>query len=472
VDARGRPLPLVQARYEATRPHPTRSWLPGYVTSAKSDMGRATRRELLRKARYLYKNSPFIRGMVERLVAYVIGTGLHPVPATSDENFNRAALREWQEWEKRTDLTSRHNFRQLQAVVFRAMLLDGDIFTLLTYGPSGRPRVQLIEGHQVGGGWQDADDGVKVDAFDRPAFYNFLLGDDLGGNQKAESIPADDAVHHYFPERAGQRRGLTMLAAAINTAHDIDDILELEKAAVKDASAKTDIIKTASGELDSDGIGASLRPPINGDTAGATTYYQDVFGPEAKVLRHGDEFTPYASGRPSPAWNGFMEFLTQTICLSVGVPPSVVLGGKIGGADTRRELAAAQRVFTMWQEALAGQFQRIYRYVIDHQIEAGFLQDAPADWDRTEWQFPPRVTVDEGRDRNADREDVKAGLLTRREYFAQYGQGWFEQTTQAALEAKTLQDLATEHNLDRAEIALLDPNELASRGTETKDAVK
>jgi capsid protein len=477
LDARGRVARIPQARYEGAFSSPTRSRVSELVQSAKRDVSSWPRRELMRKSRYLWKNSLTIRALVERLVTYTIGTGLHPTPKSSSDAFNKSARKAWRGWSKHADLQSRESFESLQRTIARSVFRDGDIGDLLTYGPSGRPRVQLLESHLITSGMLRADDpdGVSLDDFGRPDRYSYAL-DSSYYSTSYESVSADSLILHMLPERAAQYRGVTILAAAINSAHDVDDILALEKAAVKDASSKTDIIKTESGEADPDdfgGIGKSLRGGPDDSIEAEAQYYQRIFTPEAKVMKRGDEYTPYIPSRPSPAWTGFMDFLTNTICLSTGLPPSLLFGTKVGGADSRRELASAQRVIEVWQQEFAAQFQRVYEYVIAAEIAAGFFANVPGgvpeDWRETEWQCPAKLTVDAGRDAQNDREDIKAGTLTHEEYFSRWGQDWREELRQAALEAKYKKDLAAELGIEVSDFALRSSNELNNSQTKEKN---
>jgi capsid protein len=310
-----RPL-RVKAFYEGARTAKTRSAVAGINQSVHLDLNRATRRELMRKSRYFYKNSPMARGIIERLVTYVVGTGLMPIPETSSENFNTQAMENFLEWCKYCDLENNHNFFALQAVIFGSQLIDGDHFTLKTFGNSGRPRLQLIESHQIGSEWDFGPqmiEGVELDSYGRPNRYRYRaeVPNHWFNDPGFEAIDAEDLIAHYKPIRAHQQRGEPILSSAINTVHDVDDILALEKAAVKDASSKTDIIKTRSGELNrtqGDYIGMSVK---GSDGEDLSKYYSQVFNPEAKVLREGDEFTPYIPQRPSNAWQGFMDFLAH-----------------------------------------------------------------------------------------------------------------------------------------------------------------
>jgi capsid protein len=449
--------------YEASKSNNNRSTLDQPIQNARQDLSKVTRREILRKARYLYKNSPMVRGLIERLVTFTVGTGLTPIPMSSDPVWNEKALKAFKGWSKNADIESRLPFEALQAVIFRAMLVDGDIFSLNTYGPSGRPRMQLIESHDIvsKSTHNGNPDGIELDAYARP--LNYIWRED-------SLVPASDMVHYWLPERAGQKRGVSILASVINVSHDVDDILALEKASVKDGSSKTDIIKTADGELPTDDyIGESMQ---DADAANSipeiTNYYRTIFSPEAKVMRKGDEFDPYVSGRPSPAWMGFMDFLTDLICMGPGLPPSLLKGNKVGGADTRRDVATAQRVIENWQRNLATGLQQVWEYVILEDIKSGALRGAPADWRETEWQTPAKLTVDAGREADSDREDVKLGLLTRREYFSRWGMDWKAETRQQAVEAAEISSLAKEFKVERGEICLLDPNELSANAQKEK----
>jgi hypothetical protein len=445
LDAFARPTAVtrkdIRAHYEGAQGSVMRSVLPGIVQEARKDLRRATRRELLRVSRQLWKNNPLLKAVTERLVTYTIGTGILFESDSSDSAWNKAAADVWAEWCKRPDLTSKLPLAKLQEIAFRSMLIDGDIFIHKTYGSSGRPRVQLIESHQVGNPNQSAigknDDGIVADKNGRPVEYIVQEPTDEGIT-KERRVSADYFVPLANIERTGQGRGACVAAAALTTAIDLHDILGLEKGAVKDASGKTDIIKTASGEIDPDDVVRGSQ--ITSDSTEVTRYYREVFGPEAKVLKHGDEFTPYEPKRPGPAWQGFVDFLAELVCLSYNMPPSTVRQIKVGGADTRRDLGTLQRVCEPWQMLCAHAWQDVYEYVIEAEIEDGALSGAPRDWRRTECQFTRAATVDAGRTSQQDREDVRSGNMTLREQCGQFGVPWRRHIRQLAVEARAVMD--------------------------------
>lgn len=397
--------PAIKALFEAVRWSPNRAQLPAQVSDCVVDHSDSVRRILIGKSRYLHDNSPIIRGLVERLVTYIVGNGLTPSPASVDTDFNEVASANWAAWCKYCDISSRAGFATIQRTIVRAVIVDGEIFVNLTKSANGRPRINLIEAHRV--------KRIAADSMGRPVAY-VMCGKDE--QTDGDSLAAEFVVHFFRPERAGQTRGIPLLASAINTAQDVHEILAFEKAAVKEASTRRGVVNTLSGEAPVPVAGRSLR------AAGAISgkddsFYREIIGGETAVLRNGEQYTEHVSQRPSASWQGFVDFLSNTVCFPTGLPPSVFLQMKVGGADTRRDLAAAQRVVSCWQQDLESGLQLIFEYV----IEADSRSALPIDWRAVSWQYPRAITVDAGRQSQSDREDVRTGVLTLAEYCGQYG---------------------------------------------------
>ncbi len=415
--------------YEGSRWSPNRSWVWFPVQDAKQDLDRFTRYELMKRARYLYKNSPFIRGLIERIVVLTIGSGFHPVfKSAKKPDWARKAQLKWGIRSANINLGHKCSFSQYQRAMGRARFLDGEAFTIKTFDEvSYEDRVQGVEADRVTseGSTSEQDkknistiDGIRLNNQGTPTAYKFR------GVEKP--YDADNIIHHYTPNRFGQYRGETILAAAINTATDVDDILALEKQAVKNASSIKDVIKTASGQIDQEtfrslrwntGLPTPFGLPADDNNA-KNDYYRVKLGPESVVLKTGDEYTPVAPIRPGAAWQGFMDFLSGTVCLSTQFPPSVILPVDIGGTDIRRDLEIAQRVVEPWQLDMAAELELVVRYLMMGDIHDGDLKDAPDDW-IIKWHFPQKLNVDR-QTAQQDREDVQAGLMSHEEFHGRY----------------------------------------------------
>jgi capsid protein len=426
--------PTIKALFEAVRWSPNRAQLPAQVNDCAVDHSDSVRRILIGKSRYLYDNSPIIHGLVERLVTYIVGNGLTPSPASADSNFNETASASWAGWCKYCDASSRASFATLQRAIVRAMIVDGEIFVNLVRSANNRPRVQLIEAHRV--------KRINTATLGRPTGYVLPGKDD---QHDGPTLAAEFVVHFFRPERAGQTRGIPLLASAINTAQDVHEILAYEKAAVKEQSTRRGVVTTKTGDAPVPVIGRSQRS--QSATAGKPdTFYREQLGGETLVLTNGETYEEHVSQRPSASWQGFVDFLSNTVCFPTGLPPSVFLQMKVGGADTRRDLAAAQRVISCWQQDIEAGLQLIFEYV----IESDARTQLPTDWRSVSWQYPRAITVDAGRQSQADREDVRTGAMTLAEYCGQYGMSEREHVAQLVAEMLAINPTLTEQQAREA----------------------
>lgn len=454
--------------YEATEYNANRKFIFNSLTSADLDIATA-RKDVMSKSRYLMNNSPLLSGIVDRFVTYTISSGLYPIPSSSDPVYNQLALSAFNKWSKKADVNGKDDWVTIQEIIYRSILVDGDIFVFLT-GETGtdgvnRPRIQLVESHLVDSGKFDNDtnyiDGVKLDGSGKVISYQVTTFEN--GKEVKKEYKPDELLQFMYATRANQHRGIGILASVINTAIDLDDILALEKAAVKEVSGHTDIIKTATGEaadadqllkrkFDVTKVNHGSSTTLN-STVSQWEYYRKAFGPSAKVLKAGDEWSGYKPERPSPAWEGFVDFICNVIAIAVGVSPSVLLGTKMGGADSRRDIEATQRLFERHQRALAVQFSKIYEYVIDAEYQNGFIKSRPSDWNAVEWQYPKKISADLGRESQQDRADVAAGLLTLSEYCGRYGIDYHVHLQQLGNERTDVKAVEEEFGLKTGEIA-------------------
>lgn len=441
-------LELALNKYQAVTPGSYRSTIPGTLQDANKDASRSTRRELARQAWHWFQNSPLISGIIERLVTYTIGAGIHPMPATSDKAWNKAALEVWDGLSESVEYRHGLSWPTYTAIAFRDMLVCGDMLT--TYSVTGRPKLVAFESHDITSaqmtGKSEYLDGLTVDASGR------VIGYELSGGVR---VSAENAVLHWLPQRPKQYRGVSILASALYHIHDLQDILALEKQAVKHTSSQIDVIKTGGGELDTEDLilsGGVVNPEDGQDRV---QWYRQNFGAETRVLKANDEYVPLVPNRPSPAWQGFIQFLAQSICLSTGIPPSVIIPVNGTGVDVRRDLATAQRVVEVWQGLLVSQLKRIRNRLVEFEIQDGGLSPAPRDWTKVIWQLPRAITVDAGRDAKADLEMVRLGLMTRQEFHGQYGQNPDEQEAQVIREAQERKQALSEAGLTIEEFANL-----------------
>ena len=212
--------------YESANPSPRRGRVPGAAPrDAKLDLLPGTRRELVRRSRYLIKNSGFVRELVGNMAIYATGDGIKPQALSPNAEWNKAAEEYFARWAARCEVTNRFCFAECQALVCRGMDIDGEYFIHKTRNADRLPRLQLIESHRINDcDRSDTEDGIGFDAYGAPSFYRVQLDD---GNFR--NLPASLVLHVFEPESASGVRNAPTLQHSTNHLLDEMELLALEK---------------------------------------------------------------------------------------------------------------------------------------------------------------------------------------------------------------------------------------------------
>ena len=429
--------------YESANASPRRGSVPGAAPQdAKFDLTASVRSELVRRSRYLLKNSGFFRELVGNMALYAVGDGIRPQALSPDPEWNKAAEDYFQRWARRADITGRFNFPECQHLACRAIDTDGEIFVHRVLDDTGLPRLQLIEAHRIGDDGEDETiDGVKLDPVGRPTAYRLL--DDDGGFQDLE---AGFMLHIFEPDSPSQVRGAPTLQHSINHLLDEMELLALEKHAVKDNADVARVLKSnrndgdESGDFQIQGTTTALEPS---DPA----TLQKIVGGKMVRLNPDEALESFQSNRPSPTFTGFLEHLRRDSALGMIPFEFAADSSKVGGAGVRLVVAKADRRFSLRQTLLIERMIRpTWLFVIGHAINSGKLSPIE-DWTRVSFTTPRRITVDAGREAQQNRADVEMGLKTLAEHFAELGMDFTEEMEIRAQNAKALLELAEKYQV-------------------------
>ncbi len=118
-----------------------------------------------------------------------------------------------------------------------------------------------------------------------------------------------------------------------------------------------------------------------------------------------------------------LDYLGGCFVSGLGVPPGFFIDRRLTGPTQRGINGKAQRKFDKRQEMLAHFVEWVWVRVIGWGIAHDGLPAEPG-WNKIEWQGPSKVSIDEGADANAWREDVASGLMSRREHYANRSLNW------------------------------------------------
>lgn len=454
----------IQARYEAAYWNLNRSYLPGFIQSAREDINTLSRQEISRRLRYFEKNSNVLGKVLTLLDVNVVGSGIMPTPVTTNKDWNTAAKKWFGDWAKVADKTGQTTLWQNQSIVYRAENVDGDHGVEMTFSDAGRPVVSLIESHRIGSGGVDVKlyidrgykviDGVVIDPTNgRPLVY--LVADEFDARQ-INTIPASRLALFFRKKRAGQYRGISRFHAAILDLHDLDDLQKFEMLAAKVASSRAEYIKSTQGSISPSDpmIGRSLQQVTPIQSPNREAYYAGILGGESKVLQPGDDVVQAKSDRPSAAISGFWDRLDNKIVQGAGVSYAALVDykGNWGGATLRAAVQSDNRIYELDTLEQSNGWQKIWEFAVGWAMDHGELTPNP-EFRNVRWHPPRRATVDIGHDTTAMLDQLKAGITTYQDIYGEMGDDFEERLDQRAKEEVFIEDLSAKYGIPRQLIA-------------------
>jgi len=385
-----------------------RAWYGSNPQDARRDVNPSDRLALIQKARYAEKNYPAMVQFINDMVMYVVGDGMMPTSHASDPAKARLYEEYYHRETRRADITGRFTGEQLQRIIVHTWAVDGEIFALKVRDSQNRAKTQLIEGHRVISPTDPAQ--LTKDTWDGFRFgpYGEVIGIWVqNDDQSFRLIPAESFMQVANQSRITSAHGIPPMQQALNSMQDQNEIIELEKRAVKQVTDVPSILTKNGGFAD-----ASLVSDLNG---GGATDFGNIgaqMGGKLLVLEPGEDLKSVSPNFPRQSMEMFNAILARMIA-SGGLPYEVVGdGSKAGSALVRMVLGKADR--------FVGQIQCMvhddycvpdWQWRISDGISKGLLPDDPK-WSDVEFSVPQAPSIDNGRDSANDREDLRAGLTS------------------------------------------------------------
>jgi len=414
----------------------------GTAVDFSADYTPADRLEMIKRLRYGERNCGLVRQIFGDFVTYVAGeAGITHQSNCSDAA--KAALYEeaFTQAAKTLDLSGKFTWVEIQRILLRGAIRDGDSFAILVNDEEGMPKIQMVEGHRVGNPPGEPIpagmiDGVQFDSVGRIKAFNILEG-----TGKSKLLPASSVRQICEQDYSSGSRGLPMLQHSWADIQSEDELLKLEMLAVQNDADFTRVLQKQGGF-----VAGQLKDELGGSGSNGEVLSRKLGGKLA-VLEPGESLTSIGSNRPNNNFVAFLEAVQKDIARGTIPYEFTSNPGGAGGAALRLIAAKADRIFSRWQVILIEKLcTPVYLYVVGSMIDRGELPDSP-DWFKVSWTTPKRLTIDAGRDAAADRADVELGLLSMSELYAQRGLDLRTEMTKRAADFKFIMQLAEKEGI-------------------------
>lgn len=431
--------------------------------------------KLRERSRDLARNTPVATGAIGTTVTHVVGTGLACAPAINARflGLGDEQASEWQAYtklrfyawadSKDSQLERQLNFYEQQALVFRAVLESGDLFTVTPrVARAGRGAVlalQHIEADRCSNpqGVSNDDnmtDGVEcAAATGEPVAYHFMdghPGDMRALKRKWTRVAARggssgrrNVLHLFRPTRPGQRRGVPMLAPIIEPLKQLGRYTDAELTAAVTSGLFSVFLRMdpqAFQELFSEDAQSAYIDR-------ATNWSGDIEGGKAVNLLPGEEPVTSNPGRPNAQFDPFVQSILKQIGMALGMPFEVLtMAYQSSYSAARGALLMAWKFFMEHRAWLATNFcQPVYELWLADEVAAGrisapgfFSDDVVRHaWCGAQWVGDGPGSIDPQKEVGAAKERVALGISTlQAESILHDGVDWETKHAQQVKEAK------------------------------------
>jgi len=456
----------VRGGYEgAARDRLLGSWTPSGASADEVLLDELS--DLRERSRYLVRNDGVAAGALNTMADNVVGTGILPqaridkkslgMSYEEAEDFQRIVERAWEKWEPFADRLGRMNFCEIQDLVMRQILMNGDVIVLVQmldrpYRPYSLC-LNVIEADRLATPSDKTGDksirkGVEIDEAGEPVAYwicKYHPGDttyrrSTRGSDEFIRIPARNqygrlnVLHLYHTKRPGQSRGEPFFAPVISRFKHLCDYMDAELVAAKVAACFAVFIKRENSEE----FAISGTDEVQSDGKRLTELEPGM----VENLEPGESIDSFSPQRPGAQFDAFVEKTLRFIGAGLGMPYELIFKdfSKTNYSSARASLLEARKMFRKEQKFIAEKLcQLIYENLIDEVVLRGEVSvkdyfPRRMDYTRARWIAPGWGYIDPTKEISAAKDAIKGNISTLADECAAHGKDWEEVIEQRARE--------------------------------------
>lgn len=408
------------------------------------------RNRLVAQSRDFMRNNGIYKGIIERMVSYIVGGGFGLQAATPLPELNAALERGWRIWGRDPEVSGLLTWAGVQQMAARELLVAGDTATIKTT----RGKLQLIESEQIVGAAASNFSGIEVDGFGRPVKF-FVAPYKQGALQPgdARELKPSQLLYLMVSERPSDVRGFPVLQSSFPMMHRIADVCDAEALAWQLQSRLAVAVTKEGAAEEAYAVSAESDEAKDESMASRLTEldYAMIFHGEPGESVKGIERTAPGASFPE-SLRMFLRLLGQP----AGLPLEHILLDWSGGnySQSRAVLEQAYQMFRGWQDLLeTGLCSPAYRWKAREWRKQGWLDEYGArDLSDDEflahtWVRPTFPWIDQLKETEAYGAKVERGFASHGDVLKSLGQDretvllHLERETREAVEiAKRLSD--------------------------------
>lgn len=329
------------------------------------------------RSRQLDREYALATGMLDRATENVIGHGMRANPTTGDNSTDEQIKELWPAWWDKADLTGMFSGVEMERLMHRSFLRDGDVgLALVDRGPN-LAYVQAIEGDLIdtmNGGYDLANrvaHGIKFNNDMRPIAY-YVLGLALTGVQlEAQPVPAENFVFYARRKSFTQIRGEPCFSQVERLFDQIDGYVEASVVAARIAACQGLIVKRQDAGKAVGGLPTQLNAKANPQRV------QSMEPGMIQYLNPGEDITQLRPNQPIQNFSDFVSSLIRFTGITMGLPLELVFldFSRTTYSSARASLLQAYASFRAAQQLFLNQVMApIYRWRVEKWVRDGIIR--------------------------------------------------------------------------------------------------